>query len=311
MRATDRPPEDPRDGHAERARDAANGGRKRRRTADRASVLRARRAAEWGKAKYSGSWAENLWRHLDRVDFLNQATLLAATLLLCAVPFMLVATALAGRSAVSAPAERLGLSGQAAADFDDLFTSSAATSAAVTGLSWVFFILAGIAAAASLQRVYQLVFDVRPGGWRDRLRAGAWLVIAAGWFALGTSVGKAFHEAAPVVWWLVNIPGIMAFWWVTMWLLLGGRVHWRRLVPCAVSTGLYWIGMLVVFHFIFSGMVTDYDHKYGPIGVVFALMSFFIAIGVVILLGAATGMVWHDHGPSLRAGVGKLLRRSS
>ena len=36
--------------------------------------------------------------------------LLAATLLLCAVPFMIIAAALAGRSVVSALADRLGLS---------------------------------------------------------------------------------------------------------------------------------------------------------------------------------------------------------
>jgi hypothetical protein len=40
-----------------------------------------------------------------------------------------------------------------------------------------------------------------------------------------------------------------------MWFLLGGRVPWRKLLPCAVATGAFWIGMLVVFHFISSGMV--------------------------------------------------------
>ncbi|MFF9287142.1 hypothetical protein [Streptomyces griseosporeus] len=74
--------------------------------------------------------------------------LLAATLLLCSVPFLLNTSALAGRSAVSGLSLRLGLNGQAAADVRDLFTSDAATSAAVTGLSWVFFILSGIAATS-------------------------------------------------------------------------------------------------------------------------------------------------------------------
>jgi hypothetical protein len=44
-------------------------------------------------------------------------------------------------------ARRLGLNQQAAADVGGLFTSSAATSSAVTGTAWVFFILGGIAAA--------------------------------------------------------------------------------------------------------------------------------------------------------------------
>jgi membrane protein len=111
-----------------------------------ASVRRARRAADWGKNKYAGSWAEYLWHQLDAVDFMNQAMLLAAALLLCAVPFLLIASALAGRSMVSGLTVRLGLNQQAAADMSHLFTSSSATSNAVTGLSWAFFILAGIAA---------------------------------------------------------------------------------------------------------------------------------------------------------------------
>jgi membrane protein len=95
-----------------------------------------------------------------------------------------------------------------------------------------------------------------------------------------------------------------------MWFLLGGRVPWRKLLPCAVATGAFWIGMLVVFHFISSGMVITYDQKYGPIGIIFALVSFFIAIGVVIILGAAVGLMWNDRGLSFRAAVRRLRRAS-
>jgi len=39
-------------------------------------------------------------------------------------------------------------------------------------------------------------------------------------------------------------------------------------------------------------------------------MSFFIAIGVVIILGAAVGLMWRDRGMSFRAAVTKLRRTS-
>jgi len=68
--------------------------------------------------------------------------------------------------------------------------------------------------------------------------------------------------------------------------------------------------MLAVFHVIFSGMVITYDQKYGPIGIIFGLMSFFIAIGVVIILGAAVGLMWHDRGMSWAAALRKLRRAS-
>jgi membrane protein len=277
---------------------------------DLPGTRRVRRTAEWGKEKYAGSWAEYLWHRLDAADFMNQAMLLAATLLLCAVPFFLVATALSGRSAVSALTDRLGLNHQAATDVGHLFTSASATSNAVTGLSWAFFILAGIAAATAVQRLYQRVFGQDPRGARDRLRAVIWLALVVGWGALGTAVGPGFRASAPVLWWIVNIPAFIGFWWFTMWFLLAGRVSWRRLYPCAVATGAFWLGMYAVFSVIFSGMVISYDQKYGPIGVVFGLMSFFIAVGVVITLGAAVGLMWQDRGLSFGAAVRKLRRGS-
>ena len=287
-------------------------GIKRRGTkaADWPGARHVQRAAVWGKGKYAGSWAEYLWHQLDAVDFMNQAILLAATLLLCAVPFFLIATALAGRSAVRTLTVRLGLNQQAAADVGHLFTSASATSNAVTGLSWVFFILGGIAAATAIQGLYQRVFGLDPRGLRDRLRAVIWLALAVGWGAFGTAIGPGFRATSPVLWWIVNIPAFIGFWWFTMWFLLGGRVSWRKLYPCAVSTGAFWLGMLAVFSVIFSGMVISYDQKYGPIGVVFGLLSFFIAIGVVIILGAAVGMMWQHRGLSFRAAVRKLRRAS-
>jgi membrane protein len=50
-------------------------------------------------------------------------------------------------------------------------------------------------------------------------------------------------------------------------------------------------------------MVISDDDKYGPIGIVFALLSWLIAIGVVIILGAVAGIVWHERALSLRAAI--------
>ena len=158
MQASDRAPDGSGAEQAVQPRGSAGNGRPGRKAGDWPGGQRARRVMEWGKVKYAGSWAEYLWQRLDAADFMNQAMLLAATLLLCAVPFFLIATALTGRSAVQTLTVRLGLS--------------------------------------------------------------------------------------------------------------------------------------------------------QPIGVVFALMSFFIAIGVVIILGAAVGMMWQDRGLSFRAAVRKLRRKS-
>ncbi len=230
MRATDRTPGRSRDGREARARGA--GGRRPGGKAVERSVRRVRRAGEWGRAKCAGPWAEYLWhRYLDAFEFLGRAVLPAATLLLCAFPFMLITSAPAGRSAVSTPALRLGPNKEAATDVGDLFASSAATSSAVTGLSWVFFVLGGLAAAGSVQKLYQQMFEVPARGARDRLRVLGRLAVVVGWVSLGTTAGKAFYDSAPVRWWIVNVPAYTAFWCFAMWFLLAGRVARRRLVP--------------------------------------------------------------------------------
>ena len=43
-----------------------------------------------------------------------------------------------------------------------------------------------------------------------------------------------------------------------------------------------------------SATITENYRQYGAIGVVFAVMTVLIAIGVVVLLGAVVGAVWQE-----------------
>lgn len=260
-----------------------------------------RRGIDYGKRKYAGSSADALWRRLDSVDFMNQGMIFAGTLLLCAFPFLIVADSLAGRSTASGLGRRLGLHRQAADDLGQMFTSSHATVASVTGFAWVFFILSGFAVAASLQGLYQRIFDLDSRSTRDMPRALMWLVLVVAWVFVSGSVGPRVRAGGPVVFAIVGLVVFTLFWWLSTWLLLAGRIPWRQLLPCAAATAVFWLGMEAVFSVVFSGMITSDYEKYGPIGTVFALMSYMIAIGVVIILGAVTGLVWQDRRSRPRA----------
>ena len=271
---------------------------------------RFRRGADRAKGRYAGSSAEHLWNRLDSMDFINRGLLFAATLLLCFFPFLIVANALTGRSTVDTLARHLGLNQQAAADVGQLFTSSSATSSAVTGTAWVFFILGGIAAASAVQELYERAFDLDRRGLRDTPRRLIWLAAMVGCSALAGWAGPLVHDAGgPVLLAILGLAVLTGFWWFTVWFLLAGRMSWRELFPAALATAVCWLGMEVVFSIIFSSTVISDDDKYGPIGVVFALMSWLIAIGVVIILGAVVGVVWRERGLSLSAGLKKLRRR--
>jgi membrane protein len=269
-------------------------------------LLPIRRGIEAGRQKYSGSSADVLWRRLNAVDFLNQGMAFAGTLLLCAFPLLIVADALTGESTARALARRIGLNRRAAGDVGHLFTSSHATLASVTGVAWVFLVLSGFSVAASLQALYQKVFGLDSRTTRDMPRSLIWLVLLAAWLYASGLAGPRLRAGGPVEFAVVGLVVFTLFWWFTMWLLLAGRIPWRRLLPCAVATGVFWLGMEAVFAVAFSGMVTSDDQRYGPIGTVFALMSYLIAIGVVVILGAVTGLVWQERGLSLRAAFRKL-----
>jgi membrane protein len=258
------------------------------------------------KRKFSGSAAEHLVERLLAMDVINRGMLFAGILLLCAFPFLIVLNALAGRSVVDGFSRRLGLNQVAATDVSHLFTSSTSTTTAITGVGYVFFVLAGIATATALQGLYEAAFELKPRGMKDTPRRVVWLAFlicvagAAAW--AGPHVR---HAGGPVALGIAGFVALTLFWWLTIRILLGSRVGWREVFPAAVATGLFWVGMEIVFAITFSGMVSSEYTEYGAIGVVFALMSWLIAIGVVVILGAVVGVVWQERhlspvGPSER-----------
>jgi membrane protein len=236
-----------------------------------------------------------LARRLESADVINRGLLFAAILLLCFIPFLLVLESLAGRTEASGFIERFGLTGEAAHAVRQAFTAPTSTSAAISGLSWVFFVIGGIAAASAIQELYERVFEVSGRGFRDTPQRVVWLIAAVGATALSGWIQPAANRVgggALVA--LIVVVGATIFWWFSMWVLLAGKISWGRLFPSALATGICWLGMVVAFRLTLSTTITSDYRKYGSIGVVFAIMSLLIAVGVVIMLGALLGLVWQE-----------------
>ena len=244
------------------------------------------------------------------MEFINRGILFAATLLLCYVPFLIVVSALGRWSAAETLTRYTGLNGQAASDVGQLFAPPAATASAVAGTaSMVFFVLNGIAAATALQEIHEQAFDLPHRGPSFIPRRLAWLGLLIGTSLLtGWAAPGLRHVGGPVLLAAAGLVWATGFWWLTMWVLLAGRVPWRKLFPAACATGVLYVAMEGFFSLFFSAMVISNEKKYGPIGVLFALLAYLIAIGVVIVLGAAVGLVWQERGLSFTAVVSKLRR---
>ena len=79
-------------------------------------------------------------------------------------------------------------------------------------------------------------------------------------------------------------------WW-SVHLLLGGRIAWTALIPTAIITGLCLVGFRAFTDVYLSRNIVSNFDRYGPIGVVFALLSWMIGFAVVMLGGPLVGEV--------------------
>ena len=59
-------------------------------------------------------------------------------------------------------------------------------------------------------------------------------------------------------------------------------------------TGVFFAGLAVFSKFYFSSTVISDSRMYGTIGAVFSIMTWFVAIGAVVILGAVAGATWVD-----------------
>ena len=252
----------------------------------------------WAAARdrFEGSLAQSFLLQLKALDFSSQVILFGAGLLVSLLPFLILLSAFASNRIDDDIALRLGLDRRAAGIVTHLFTSSPASLNVATATSLVFVTAGTIAVAGSLQQIYEKVFRQDHRGLRDLYRLLIWiaalcLVVAfesvAGRPVRNTSAGAGLVE-------VVTFAIMTPFFWWTMHFLLAGRVPWRKLLPSAIATGVFFTGLGVFSKFYFSATIISDSKTYGTIGAVFGILTWLIAIGAVLILGAVTGVAWED-----------------
>ncbi|MGN6871927.1 MAG: YhjD/YihY/BrkB family envelope integrity protein [Solirubrobacteraceae bacterium] len=249
------------------------------------------------RGRYERSWAGDVVAQLKALHFFDWTMIFGAELLWSALPFIIVLSSLADTRVDDDLSRHIGLNSRAAHIVETLFrnTPSHAVLALVTGLLFSF---AGIVSVvASLQVIYERLFDQQHRGWRDFPRYLVWVLVVLGLLAAEGIIDHPERKTAgPVVQALLTfvIAAIFFFW--TMHFLLDGRVPWHRLLRPALVTALLWVVLAVFSSLYFSSTVIDDSKTYGTIGVVFTFLTWFILIGTAIVLGAAIGAVWEARG---------------
>jgi membrane protein len=250
--------------------------------------------SEW-RDTYQGSVAQDFVKTLDAVDFGSRIVMFGASMLLSVLPLILLLSAFANSRVDDDISGHLGLNSQGARIVGGLFRTPGASFNSAILLSLVLSLVGTIAVARSIQEVYERAFGDTPSrGTRNLLRCAVWVAGVAALLIGDAAISRALRDgpAGPLVLGLVDFFALTLFFWWTVRFLLGGREPWRRIVPTAVATALFWLGLGVFASFYFSSTIIADSRLYGTIGVVFDLLTWFIAIGAVLTLGAVAGVVW-------------------
>ncbi len=255
----------------------------------------AHRQFDAARARYQRSWVGDVVAQLKALHFFDWTTIFGAELLWSALPFVILLSSLANERIDDDLSRHIGLNSQGAHIVHSLFrsTPSHAIEPIVTGL---LFSLAGIiAVVSSLQVIYERLFEQEHRGWRDIPRFIAWVFALLGVLIIDGIINKPVRTAAdPVVETALSFVVVAAFFGWTMHFLLAGRVRWRLVIEPALVTAVLWTVLALFSSHYFSSVVIDDSRLYGTIGVVFTLLTWFILIGGVIVLGAAFGAVWQQ-----------------
>jgi membrane protein len=252
-----------------------------------------RRLAGAARARFEGSSVQIFLRRLGALDFGGSIVLFGAAVLLSVLPFIILMGSLANSRVDDDLSRHIGLNRQGALIVSHLFKYSRGHSTAAIVTALILAIAGTMGVAGSVQLIYERIFGLPHRGWRDALRFFAWTAVLLGFLVADSLIIKPVRAVGgPLAQQLVTFAGAAAFFWWTMHFLLAGRVPWRLLVRPAIVTALFWIGLDLFSSLYFSSQIVSDSRLYGTIGVVFSLMTWFIAIGAVIALGAAVGASW-------------------
>ena len=270
---------------------------------------RARALAGAARGRFERSSGQIFLTQLGAVDLVRTSILLGSALLSSVLPFVILTSSLANHRIDTDLSRHIGLNHQGALVVSELFSSSPAHSTVAIVTALIFETADTMAVAGALQLIYEQVFSQPHRGWKDVHRFAAWVGVLLCLLVAESVSSKPVHAAVgPLGEGLLTYAGVTAFFWWTMHFLLAGRVRWRRLFRPAILTGVLWMALELVSAAYFAPAIISDNRLYGTIGVVFSVMTWFIAIGAVTVLGTVAGATWNVRIDRSKAAEGGVSR---
>jgi membrane protein len=252
-------------------------------------------ASERLRARLTESLPGRAWLRLREVDFLDRAVVLAAQAFLALLPMLIVVTAVlppqAGQAILDVARNRLGLGGTTQEALGDLVAARADIQGSVGVIGVLMLIVTATSFTRALQRVYERAWRLPRAGARESWRGLVWLVGVIAYlgmigFAARLTAGLPYATPARA---LGAAATAFCLWWWSQRMLTARRVRWRALVPGAALAAVGMLTLSLLSARIVPRMIESNQRTLGTVGVVFALVSWLITIGTVLVVTATVG----------------------
>lgn len=195
--------------------------------------------------------------------------------------------------------ERLGLTGQAADTLLNAFSAAERTRATATIIGVIGLLWSGLALVDAASAMVNTVWQVTGRGIVGKLHQLAWLAGTA--TVLMISVGSASvaqELPGPAI-----IPtlliGLVLDTLLCMWTfrtLVNLGVPWQAHLPGSIVAGIGYMVMKLIAGVYVPRLVSSSSALYGSIGVVFALLAWFVLGAKLLMYATAYNVVRHERG---------------
>jgi uncharacterized BrkB/YihY/UPF0761 family membrane protein len=274
---------------------------KRRRHMDRERLVRS--LTFWLRPEF----VLRVVNRFQKVAGFDRAIALASGALTATIPLTIVASTVAsqlgGKGTADRIIDRYDLTGGGAEAVKDIFAPPAGSSTSIGILGFLFLMVAVLSFTRGVQRLVEQTWELEPLSVRNTFNGLLWIVGLVLYLAvsgiLHAVLGRSRLELSAA---LLATPLTAAFLVWSGRVLSAKRLERHDLLPFgifgAVLLGLYSVGATVYVPHLFSSYAT----RYGVIGAVFAMISTFFCVMVVLVGSAAAGREIDDELGRIRRG---------
>jgi membrane protein len=236
---------------------------------------------------------------LVAVEMFDRAVALASQAFVALIPFMVVAAAvLPGKEEANladAIVRRFELEGDSAEAVELVFSQPAEVRSTLSLLGVLILTISALSFCRALQRLYERSWRLPLRGMRDTVSHLEWLLLALIYVsftgALTTTAAEWLGQTGRIA---VAFVCSFALWLWTPYLLIGRRVDRRALRATAALTAVGMTGLGIASVIYMPASIASSAATFGSIGIAIAIVSWLIAAGFVLVVGAAFGAVLAD-----------------